>query len=256
MHETDSLTGENIIRSQRNIIISDDGGKTGFAILGILMDSTFIISIKTVGAGACVNYGDQIHFVFNDSSKLQLNNMAQFNCEAKSSLYFNFQNNNFNALETLSEKTIIKLTVWTKKKVLSKYLSTEAAEKIHNLLACFNRTFGEETFVRLLNNSVYTTVEKQPEFTGGLNAFLQFIKKNLHYPSEFRKTGGEGTVYVEFLVNKDGSISDVHTLRGVHPEVDAEAERVIRLMPPWIPGSHNGKAVKVRFIMPIKFKVS
>ena len=94
MNETDSLTGENIIRSQRNIIISDDGGKTGFAILGILMDSTFILRIKTVGAGACVNYGDQIHFVFNDSSELRLTNMAQFNCEAQSSLYFNFKNNN------------------------------------------------------------------------------------------------------------------------------------------------------------------
>lgn len=167
MNETDTLTGESIIRSQRNIIISDDEGKTGFAISAFLMDSTFIIIIKTVGASACINYGDQIHFVFNDSSTLQLNNMGQFNCEAKSSLYFNARNNNFHALQTLLEKRISKLTVWTKKRFLSKYLTTEAAEKIHILLACFNRTLGDDTFVRRVNNSVFVIVENQPEFRGG-----------------------------------------------------------------------------------------
>lgn len=256
MHETDSLTGENIIRSQRNIIVSDDGGKTGFAILGIMMDSTFILRIKTVGAGACVNYGDQIHFVFNDSSELRLTNMAQFNCEAQSSLYFNFKNNNFDALQKLSEKPIAKLTVWTKTRFISKAFNTETAEKMNNLLACFDQAFGDDTFVRLMNNSVFTRVEKQPEFEGGVNAFLKFIKANLRYPPVLRQMGGEGTVYVEFLVNKDGSITDVHTLRGFHPDADAEAERVIKLMPPWIPGSHHGKTVTVRFVMPIKFKIS
>jgi hypothetical protein len=68
--ETDSVTSESIIRAQRNIIISEDGGKTGFAFFGLLMDSTFILTIRTVGGGACVNEGDAIHFVFADSSRL------------------------------------------------------------------------------------------------------------------------------------------------------------------------------------------
>ena len=254
MHETDSLTGANIIRSQKNIIISDDGGKTGFAILGFLMDSTFVITIKTVGGGPCVNYGDEVHFVFNDSSNLKLANMSQFNCEAKSSLYFSHDHRNFDALQTLSQKTISRMTVWTRSKFVSKDLRVEDAEKIRDLLACFNQAHGDDTFVNLLNRSVFVKVDKQPEFKGGTHAIMQFLKKNIQYPRSIRESGEQGTVYVSFLVNKDGSITDVHIVKGAHPELNAEAERLVRSMPPWNPGTHKGKPVTVKFVIPIKFR--
>ena len=200
--------------------------------------------------------GDQVHFLFSDSSILELNNMGQFNCEAKSSLYFNEEFSNFDALEMLSEKQLAKLTVWTKKRFVSKKVDTETAAKLNNLLSCFNLQLDEITFSNLNQTKVFTVVEQQPEFIGGLVAMLEFLKKNMRYPAVLRKIGIDGTVYVQFLVNKDGSITNVETIRSMHPAADAEAERVIKLMPPWRPGYQNGRPVIVRFVMPIKFKVS
>ena len=254
--ETDSLSGQKITRAQKNIIISDDGGKTGFALFGLLVDSTFIFNIRTVGGGACVNTGDKIDLIFADSSRLELTNMAQFNCEAKSSLYFSKKFNNYHILQSLLEKSVVKLAVWTKTKFVSKSVDPGSANKIRALLACFDASLGNNTFFALMKESIFSAVDVQPEFMGGYPAMLDYIKKNLRYPSIVRQRGVQGTVYVGFLVNKDGSITDVETVKGVHPDIDEEAERVIKLMPPWKPGTENQIPVTVRFVMPIKFKIS
>jgi len=254
--EIDTLAQEKIIRSQKNIIISEDGGKTGFAILFLLTDSTFIATIKTVGGGACVDTGDPIHFVFADSSRLELTNMSKFNCEAKSTLYFDDHFNNFHQLETLVRKRLTKLTVWTRQKSVTRNVSGESASKIQQILECFNSSRGDNTLSKLFTEKVFTVVEKMPEFVGGYEAMLNFIKRTLRYPSSTRKHGVQGTVYVSFFIQKDGSIANVKTIRGVNPDVDAEAERVIKLMPPWQPGVQNEQPVTVRFVLPIKFKVS
>jgi protein TonB len=253
--EIDTVAQEKIIRARKNIIISEDGGKTGFAFLLLLTDSTFIATIKTVGGGACVNEGDPIHFVFADSSRLELKNMGKFNCEAKSSLYFNNHFNNLNLLETLAQKKLARLTVWTKLKFVARNVSEESASEILQLLNCFNSSLGDSTFSKLSNIKIYTVVDKQPEFNGGVEAMLTFIKNNLRYPLAARRNGAQGTVYVEFLIQKNGSITNVKTIKSVHPEVDAEAERVIRLMPPWMPALKNEKPVTVRFVLPIIFKL-
>lgn len=253
--ETDTVVQEKIIRAQKNIIVSEDGGKTGFAIFVVLMDSTFIATIRTVGGGGCVNEGDPVHFVFSDSSRLELNNMGKFNCEAKSSLYFNDHLNNLDVLETLAQKRLTTLTVWTRQKFVRRNLSEESASKIHHLLSCLILSLGEDTFLELSNHKIYTVVEKQPEFSGGVEAMLNFLKTNMRYPPAARRYGIQGTVYVEFLIHKDGSIADVKTKTSVHPDLDAEAERVIKLMPPWLPGIEGGKPVTVRFVLPLKFKL-
>jgi TonB family protein len=103
-------------------------------------------------------------------------------------------------------------------------------------------------------DEVYRTVDVQPEYPGGLGALATFISKNLKYPKEAVKQKIQGNVYVEFIVGRDGSISDVKTIRGISKECDMEAERVISMMPRWKPGQIDGANVVVRFVQPIHFK--
>lgn len=105
-------------------------------------------------------------------------------------------------------------------------------------------------------NQVFTVVEQQPEFNGGYEAMINFIKKNLRYPASARRMGVDGTVFVQFVVGKDGSITDVKTIRGISADCDREAERVVKQMPAWKPGRQNGKPVFVRFVLPIRFKLN
>lgn len=102
-------------------------------------------------------------------------------------------------------------------------------------------------------DKIYTLVEHQPEYVGGMDAMKEFIASHMQYPEEARKKGIEGTTFISFIVNTDGSISDVLPVKGISPECDAEAIRVIKSMPNWIPGKQSGKIVNVRFVMPIKF---
>jgi len=106
------------------------------------------------------------------------------------------------------------------------------------------------------DNQIFTVVEQQPEFEGGYEAMINFIKKNLRYPASARRMGVDGTVYVQFVVSKDGSISEVKTIRGISADCDREAERVVKAMPAWKAGRQNGKPVFVRFVLPIKFKLN
>jgi protein TonB len=253
--ETDTVTSESIIRARKNIVVSEDGGKTGFAFFGLLMDSTFILTIRTAGGGACVNTGDAIHFVFADSSRLELNHMGTFNCEAKTSLYSNQRFDNIDLLEILMQENLAQITVWTKKRSITRNVSEKSAMEMRELLACFNSVRGESTFSSLVPDKVFVLVELQPDYIGGYEEMMNFVMRHLRYPASARQAGAEGTVFVQFLVNKDGSLSDIETIRSVHPALDAEAERVIELMPPWKPGRQKGKPVTVRFVLPIKFKL-
>jgi protein TonB len=105
------------------------------------------------------------------------------------------------------------------------------------------------------SDEIFTFVEQQPEFPGGYEAMMNFIRQNMVYPAMARRLEIDGTVHVSFIVSKDGVISDVQVLRGILKECDNEALRVIKLMPPWTPGKQNGKPVHVRFVLPLKFKL-
>jgi uncharacterized protein len=104
------------------------------------------------------------------------------------------------------------------------------------------------------DSEIFVTVETAPEYPGGYAEMVNFIKKNLKYPKAAVKKKIEGTVYVQFTVEKDGSISDVATIKGISAECDGEAERVVSLMPKWKPGKVDGKGVLVRMVLPINFK--
>lgn len=101
----------------------------------------------------------------------------------------------------------------------------------------------------------FVVVESQPEYPGGMGELMRFLQKNLRYPAAARQARVQGKVIVEFLVGTDGSISDIKVKHSVCPELDAEAMRVIGLMPKWRPGEQRGKAVSVRYEMPIEFRL-
>jgi protein TonB len=104
-------------------------------------------------------------------------------------------------------------------------------------------------------NEVFLVVEQEPEFSGGYDALMQFIQQNMKYPANARNMGVEGTVYVSFVVGKDGSISEVKVLRGIMRECDQEAIRVVSMMPKWKAGKQNGRNVNVRYTLPLKFRM-
>lgn len=106
------------------------------------------------------------------------------------------------------------------------------------------------------DNVVFTVVEQSPEFVGGMEAMMKFISKNLKYPPAARRMGVEGKVFVSFVVDAEGKIGDVQVLRGISSDCDQEGMRVIKSMPPWRPGKQRGKAVKVRFTLPINFMLA
>jgi TonB family protein len=102
-------------------------------------------------------------------------------------------------------------------------------------------------------DKIFVFTEQHPEFPGGDNARIQYISENVNYPKKAREKGTQGTVYASFIVEKDGSISNVEILRGIGYGCDEEVIRVISSMPNWKPGIQRGKAVRAQFNMPIKF---
>ena len=102
---------------------------------------------------------------------------------------------------------------------------------------------------------IFQVVEEMPNFPGGMNECMKFLARNIKYPALAQKAKIEGRVIVQFVVDKDGSITDTKVVRSVSPELDAEALRVVGLMPKWNPGKQRGKAVAVKYTMPIMFSI-
>ena len=105
------------------------------------------------------------------------------------------------------------------------------------------------------DTTIFTDVEVQPSFPGGIEALRNFMMENLHYPEEAIKDSIEGRVFLDFVVEVDGTIQEVNVVKSVHPLLDAEAVRVILAMPQWQPGMHRGEAVRVRWFMPVTFRL-
>lgn len=102
---------------------------------------------------------------------------------------------------------------------------------------------------------IFTVVEKQPEFPGGTAELFKYLSKAIKYPVIAQENGIQGRVVCSFVVNRDGSIVDIQVMRGVDPSLDKEAIRVISEMPKWKPGEQRGKPVRVRFILPVQFRL-
>ena len=104
-------------------------------------------------------------------------------------------------------------------------------------------------------NLVFDFVDKMPEFPGGQVEMIKFLSKNINYPTVALEQGVQGSIYVQFVIWKDGSVREVKVLRGVGSSLDNEAIRVIKMMPNWEPGTQRGIPVNTRYTLPIKFKL-
>ena len=107
-----------------------------------------------------------------------------------------------------------------------------------------------------VDNNVYNTSEVMPKYPGVIQAMMRFIGENVRYPQEAIDNGIQGRVLVSFVVEKDGSVSDVKVLKGIGSGCDEEAIRVVEAMPKWEPGKDKGKTVRVKYDLPISFKLN
>ena len=101
------------------------------------------------------------------------------------------------------------------------------------------------------DDKVYEVCEQMPIFEGGDAARLKYLRENLKYPDKTKDRGVQGRVVIGFIVEKDGSLTDVKVLRPVDIDLDAEVLRLVKGMPKWIPGRHNGQRVRVKYLLPI-----
>ena len=114
----------------------------------------------------------------------------------------------------------------------------------------------QETNVQANDDEILDMVEQMPSFLGGETALLQFLSSNVRYPTVAEENEIQGRVVVTFIVERDGSITEVKVAKGVDPSLDREAVRVIKSMPKWKAGTQNGKPVRVKYSVPVTFRLS
>lgn len=125
------------------------------------------------------------------------------------------------------------------------------------IAACM-MTLGAQAQVQKGNTApqdVFDVVEEMPQYPGGMQAMLSFLQENITYPKDAQEKKISGRVLVTFVVEKDGSISNVETVKSVFPSLDEEAVRIVKAMPNWKPGKQNGKVVRVKYTLPISFSL-
>ena len=122
---------------------------------------------------------------------------------------------------------------------------------------CLTTVLAQKTVVSQKDQKEepFDVVEDMPAFPGGMEAMIQFISSNIKYPADAKKQKVDGRVLVNFVVEKDGSITEVKVIKPAFPSLDAEAVRVVKAMPKWKPGYQKGQAVRVQFTMPINFSL-
>ena len=135
------------------------------------------------------------------------------------------------------EETTIQASDETNKAVEVKYVEVEVEEE------------------EVDEQEIFTVVEEMPSFPGGMGECMKFLSKNINYPSISQENGVQGRVIVQFVVNTDGSIVDPVVVRGVDPYLDKEALRVIKMMPKWSPGKQRNKPVRVKYTVPVMFRL-
>ena len=131
-------------------------------------------------------------------------------------------------------------------------LDAEAVRVLNSMSAW---TPGQNVPVTFMLDGTRDQVEQQPEFPGGMEAYLDFMAKNIKYPAECEKNGVEGRVLVDVVIDEEGNVTEPKVKKSVDPLLDAEALRVVKMMPKWTPGMNEGKAVKVLYTVPFTFRL-
>ncbi len=133
-----------------------------------------------------------------------------------------------------------------------------AKEDVKNFFTAHFKTQKKEVEMSQLSDvdEVFTVVETPPSPQGGMESLYKYIASDMKYPEQAKKNGVEGKVFVQFIINEFGEVSDVEVIKGIGAGCDAEAARVVKNMGQWEPGKQRGEAVKVRMVLPITFKLS
>lgn len=148
--------------------------------------------------------------------------------------------------------------------VTEKFIPTITTERRHYPLLTFLPGFVPDSPVQtepqvsldtLSADPVFLAVDEPAQFPGGINAMMKFLSANIKYPAEARRYGIQGKVFVKFIVEKDGSLSDIEVLRGLDQSLNKEAVRIVSLFPKWVPGRQAKKPVRTQFILPVYFKL-
>lgn len=154
--------------------------------------------------------------------------------------------------ETPEVTTVIEVVSDDKEDVKVVNFSTEVTDDTKNI-AIVPVVIEEEE--EAVEEQIFTVVENEPEFPGGMEALYKYLAQNIKYPQLARDNGITGKVYVTFVVEKDGSIANPKVLRDIGGGCGAEAIRVVKAMPKWSPGKQRGKAVRVQFNLPVSFNL-
>ena len=120
---------------------------------------------------------------------------------------------------------------------------------------CLTTVSAQKTVVAQKNQDVFDVVEQMPEYPGGMQALFEYLYQNIKYPEDAQKQKVEGRVLVTFIVETDGSVSNLEVERQAFPSLDAEAVRVLSAMPKWTPGKQGGQVVRVKYTLPINFSL-
>lgn len=150
-------------------------------------------------------------------------------------------------------------TVRTTKQIVEPFKKVKKMKKLILMLlmavCCLVTANAQKTVVSQKNQKVYDMAEQMPEYPGGMPAMMEFLMHNMKYPKDAEKQKVEGKVMVQFVVETDGRVSDVKVAKEVFPSLDAEAIRVVQAMPKWTPGKDKGKLVRVKYNLPITFRL-
>jgi len=140
--------------------------------------------------------------------------------------------------------------------VLIEQIDVDMDVEITEEMAIEETIFSDEPLEEELVDEIFDVVEVWPEYKGGIKAFYSFLFKHIKYPNSARRMRIEGKVFVKFVVDKDGSITQAKVIKGIDVSCDNEALRVLNMSPKWKPGKQRGKPVMVNMILPITFKMA
>lgn len=138
---------------------------------------------------------------------------------------------------------------------MKKIVLTIALALMGTALMAQNDDATETRPISAIEEEVFVVVEEEPEFPGGMEALYRYLASNIKYPELAKKEKIQGTVYVSFVVEKDGSVTNIKVLRDIGAGCGEEAVRVVRQMPKWKPGRQRGQRVRVQYNLPIKFSL-
>ena len=165
---------------------------------------------------------------------------------------------------TMQEKPVAPVPVEARQITESIEIVEDDAE-IEETMIMSDEDMGEVVEIQNIENvvveepekeeEIFQVVENMPEFPGGMAELMKYLQKNIKYPTISQENGVQGRVIVQFVVNRDGSIVDPVVLRSVDPYLDKEALRVVSTMPKWKPGEQRGKPVRVKFTLPVQFRL-